>query len=251
MSITPRRATVSTLLLAVGLGVGLSGCGVADDQIRPGVAVRVAGEDIGVSEVDETVDGFCAFYDDSESATPVPRVLVRRLVIETFTRREAAERLVDELGVELSSDYGTALSQIEQSYAEVPADQAAAMSSGDTAAVYTALAGEAIGAELLTDETGAEPTDPEESRARGAQAITDWLADHQVEVNPTYGLQIEDGTFSAGDGLSVPASTEAVAAQDIAGIDIESVDQAALGEAIVAATSSLPDDEVCGPRAAG
>jgi len=252
VSITPRRATVSTILLAVGLGVGLGGCGVADDQIRPGVAVSVDGTDIDVSEVDDTVSGACAFYDDNpETGALVPRVVLRRLVVETFTRREAAEALVEELGLDIDGDVSRATAGVEQAFGDAPPDQVAAMTAGEVAASYTTAASDAIGDALLREETGSEPGNPELIRARGVQAITDWLADHEIAINPTYGLQVDDGVFSADDGLSVPASTQAVFAQEISGLDLLSQDQAALGEAIEEATATLPDDQICGTRTAG
>ncbi|MDO9454707.1 hypothetical protein [Nocardioides sp.] len=249
MSITPRLAALAVPLLLVG--GALTGCGVSDGpQVRPGVAAEVDGTTIELSDVDDTVAGTCAYLDDADGALPFPRVTVRRLLVETLVRETAAERLLDELDAELPDTYAPAVASIDQNYADAPDDQAAAMRAGDTSSTYVALASDAIGNTLLREETGAEPGNPEEIRARGTQAIADWLADHDVDLNPTYGLRIDDGSFVADDGLSVPVSDGAVFNQGVAGFDISGQDEE-LQTKIQQASAQLSDDQVCGTRTAG
>ena len=246
MSTTARRAAIVVPLLLAGLG--LSACGVAEQQIRPGVAAVVDGTDISADDVDRNVDGTCDFLDSQPDALSFPRVTVRRLLVETLVREEAARRLVDDLDVELPEEYDDQIAGIDLAYAEAPDDQAEAMRTGDKASTYVALAGRAIGDALLREESGSEPGNPELIAARGAEAIEEWIADNDVELNPTYGLGLDGGTFVAVDGLSVPASSGAVFAQGVADIDINAQD-AALGEAINDAAAELPATQVCGPTA--
>jgi hypothetical protein len=247
VSTTPRRAALVVPLLLAGLG--LNACGVAEQQIRPGVAAEVDGTEISTDDLDRNVDGTCDFLDAQPDASAFPRVTVRRLLVETLVREEAARRLVEDLDVELPDEYDDAVAGIDQTYTEAPDDQAEAMRTGDKASTYVALAGRAIGDALLREETGTEPGNPELIAARGAEAIDDWIADNDVELNPTYGLGLDGGTFVADDGLSVPASSGAVFAQGVAGININDPDSAALGTALTDAVAELPATQVCGPSA--
>jgi hypothetical protein len=248
VSITPRRAALVTPLLLLGLA--LNGCGIADNDVRPGVAARVDGTTVSLDDVDDTVANTCAYLDDKGQAR-LPLITVRRLLLETMVRRVAAERLLDDYDTELPDTYTDSVGAIDAEYADLPAGQARAMREGSKAAEYVSQAGDAIGSVLLRKESGAEAGNSDEISARGVKAIDDWLADHDVSLNPTFGLRVDKGTFVADDGLSVPVSTEAALAQDVSAIDLRSADQAALGASIEKATKNLPEDEVCGPAAAG
>lgn len=246
MSITPRRAALVAPLLLLGLG--LNGCGISDNEVRPGVAAQVDGTDVTSTEVDDLVSGTCDYLDDTEGAAAYPRVTVRRLFLETLIRREAAEQLVDDLDAELPGEYDTAIAGLAQDYADVPDDVAATMREGDRARYYVAYATAAIGDALLREETGAEPADADAIGQRGNKAIADWIADHDVALNPTYGLRLQDGAFVADDGLSVAVSTQAQDARAIADIDLSgaSGDQATLQASLDQANASLSDEQVCG-----
>lgn len=250
MSTTRRARLAGMAVPLLLLGLALSGCGVADQQIRPGIAASVDGTDIASRDVDPTVDDTCAYL-DAHGTNRFPRVTVRRLLVETLIRKQAAQKLLDELGASLPDTYAPALTEIKGRYTDASSTQAVAMRAGDTASTFVSAAGQAIGAALLRKETGAEPTDAQAVTDRGTKAIDDWLASHEVDLNPTYGLSLDHGTFVDDDGLSVPASTQAVLEQGAAAIDLTSTDQQALGEAITKATDSLPEDQVCGPAAAG
>lgn len=248
MSTPTRRAGRAGLLVPVLLlAAGLTGCGVADEQVRPGVAARVDGSNIDAEEIDPTVTQTCAYL-DQYGDTRFPRVTVRRLLIETLIRREASEKLLAELDTELPPTYPAALAEIQTRYADASVAQSDAMRAGDTASTYVSAAGQAIGSALLRKETGQEPGDANAVAVRGAQAVDEWLASHEVELNPTYGLRVEDGTFVDDDGLSVAASTRAAFAQGVAAIDLTG-DQETLGDSLVQATDALPEDQVCGPAA--
>lgn len=248
MSTTRRRAAITVPLVLAGLA--LSGCGVAQEQIRPGTAADVDGAGIDSSYVDDTVDGACDYLDAQAGGGAIPRAALRRLVVETLVREKAAEQLVDELGAELSDTYPEALAGIEQDYTDAPDEQAEAMRVGDRSNTYVAYAADAIGNTLLREETGREPGVAQEIRDRGNEAIAQWLADNDVDLNPTYGLRLDEGAFVADDGLSVPGSTGAVFAQGLSDIDLGSEDQEAVNQAILEAVAQLPPDQVCGTPAA-
>lgn len=242
-----RRLTVIPVVLA---GLALSACGVAQEQIRPGTAADVDGAGIDSSSVDETVDGACDYLDGQEGGGAIPRASLRRLVVQTLVREEAARQLVDELGADIASTYGEALGSIDLDYADAPDDQAEAMRTGDRSNTYVAFAADAIGNTLLREETGSEPGDPQAIRDRGNLAIQEWLASNDVDLNPSFGLRLEEGTFVADDGLSVPGSTDAVFAQGVSDIDLGGEDQEAVNQAIIESVAQLPPEQVCGTPAA-
>ncbi|MFB9313570.1 hypothetical protein [Nocardioides plantarum] len=245
MSITPRRAALVAPLLLVA--TAFSGCGVADEQVRPGVAARVDGTDFSVSEVDDLTSGTCDYLDTTDNTLAYPRFTVRRLSLETLVRQEAAKHLLDDLDATLPDDYTKAVASLTETYAAAPADVAKAMREGDQARYFVAYAAAAVGNVLLREETGTEPADADKISARGNQAITTWIADHDVDLNPTFGLRLEDGTFKADDGLSVPVSTQARDASAVTAIDLSgATDATALQAALAKANASLPADQVCG-----
>jgi hypothetical protein len=246
VSITPRRVALAVPLLLVG--AALNGCGVTDEEIRPGIAADVDGTVIRQSDLDDTVSGTCDYLDQAEGVSRFPRATVRRQLLQTLVRQVAAEHLVDELDVDLPDEYAPAIASIDKTYADAPGDQATAMREGDKASTYVAVASDAVGAALLRKETGTEPQDANQIRARGTQEVAAWLGDHDVELNPTYGLRLDDGSFVADDGLSVPESSEAVFARGVSDIDLGDADQD-VATLIADATAKLPEDQVCGPAA--
>ena len=249
MSITPRRAALVVPLLLVG--TAFTGCGVADEDIRPGVAARVDGTDFSVAEVDDLTQGTCDYLDTTDNTVAYPRFTVRRLSLETLVRQEAAQHLLDDLDATLPDDYTTTVAGLSQSYTDAPDDVAQAMREGDQARYFVAYAAATVGNALLREETGEEPADADKISARGNQAITEWIADHDVDLNPAFGLRLDDGSFVADDGLSVPGSDAALAAGAVTDIDLSGAsDPTALQAALAKANASLPADQVCGTPSA-
>lgn len=244
MSHPVRRAALLTPLLVAG--IALNGCGVADEPARPGLAAEVDGTAITLADVDDETRSTCDFLDAAEGQQAAfPKTVVRRLTFQTAVRRVAAEKLLDELGLDLPSDFETQAATLRQQFAGAPdADDAEAFADGEVARLYVAAATSVIGTELLGDE--ATPGDDEAAGARGAQAVQEWLLEHDVVLNPAYGLTLDDdGAFVSDEGLSIPVSDAAVEAQADAGLDL-------LGgnpEEIAAAADGLPADQVCGPTA--
>ncbi|MEO9325620.1 hypothetical protein ABFT23_19165 [Nocardioides sp. C4-1] len=238
-----RRAALLTPVLVAG--IALNGCGVADEQARPGLAAEVGGTAITTSDVDDETQGICDFLDAAEGQQAAfPKSAVRRLTFETAVRRVAAEKVLDELGLDLPSDVDTQASAVRQQLAEAgDADDAELFADGEVARLYVAAAAGVIGAELLDDGTSA---DDEAAAARGVQALQEWLVDNDVDLNPAYGVALaDDGTFTADEGLSIPVSDAAVAAQAEAGLELLGGNQ----EEVAAAAEGLPADQVCGPTA--
>lgn len=245
-----RTRLVVAAPLAVA-GLLLSGCGVASPEARPGVAAEVDGTIISTDTLDAGLSGACDYFDalaeapaaDAPAPTAVPRVALRRTLMNFLVRRAAAEALVAENDIELPAELDDIFNEIDRTYADVPEDQAAGMTLGDRSGTYNVYVARALGSMALEEETGSAGEDPNAQVARGDEVIDGWLADHEVDLNPVYGLRLVEGRLVADDGLSVPASDEAVSAAGLAGLALDDPDAQQQLEQYAA---GLPDDEVCG-----
>lgn len=247
----PTRSRLLSLAApALVAGLALSGCSVSDEEVLPGAAASVDGTTIPLSEIDETTRVTCQYYDDNpapDSAIPAyPLVTVRSQVVQTRLLEIAAKSLVDELDPRFRASYEDDVARIQEAYADLPDDEAQTLIDGDLASNYVVTAGLSLGDELLRAESGSEPTDDSLSFQRGLAAMQQWLTEHDVEINPVYGLRLDDtGTFVGDPGLSQPESDEATAAQDVVDLNLYTLDQAGVDE-LNAAAAGLPGDEVCG-----
>jgi hypothetical protein len=237
VSLTPRRAgLVVPLLLA---GIALNGCGVSDEQIRPGVAAQVDGEQIQLADVDESTTAVCDYLGSADLAhfSPFPRSFQRQGLATTRIQQVALEHLVDERDLSLPASYGDDVAQIEAQFADAGDDRDVLVDAGTVNAYVTAAATAVGDAEFQADGTPAPSA--EVAAQRGLAAASTWLNDHEVDLNPVLGISLTDeGLVPADDDLSVPASDRARAGVFTAGD--------ATDDKIAALVATLPRDQLCG-----
>lgn len=198
----------AVLAAVLGSAVLLSGCGVADSQPGPGVADTGGDERIAIDEVDDLAGGLCAIpADPAGGQAPGSRAEVRALALQFLAQRAAATQLLDDYDATLYSGYEQAISQTEQQTAELPGEQRSAANAANEASYYYQAALIGVGLELLGEEDS-PGADLDAASARGTEAFTTWVEDHDVVINPLFGLTIEEGTFTPTDRdeLSVPVS---------------------------------------------
>jgi hypothetical protein len=214
----------------------LTGCGVEATQFSPGVAARVDGTTFTTRHVDRVVNELCAVAVDQagDQGGSVPLSFLSRQVAATSVLSEAAHRLAAEYDVQPGTAYQQAVSDAEASVPDGASDELRqGIVDVQAASAYYGDVLSEIGAQDLADQGNDAPTDQEKFEA-GTQALGDWLADHDVELNPTYGVDV--GDLVSGDqtstGTSFAVSQEAKQGQ--------------AAQADPGYTAALPDYLVCG-----
>lgn len=238
MSIARRRtaALAVPLLLA---GLALNGCGVADTQVRPGLAAYVDGTEIKLGDVDKATTALCDYYGSGafDGARAFPRSLQRRDIAQSFILKAALEQIVADRDLALPDSYGVALAAIDKQIAGQP--HLDDLASAYRANAYVSAAAIAIG----DDEFAADGTtagSEAESQGRGSAVAGAWLAVHDVDINPVLALDLTDtGLAPVDDDLSVAQSDIALAAV----LDLGAPD---VTDKVTALAATLPDDQVCG-----
>src|SRR5688572_21635162 len=106
-----RLCVAAVGVLAAGL---LSGCGVADEGVRPGVAATVADATIDVADVEEAAEDRCEVLDElaGEGEQPVSGARIRDLALQGEVLREIATQLAEEYDVEPSQLYQGAQAEV-------------------------------------------------------------------------------------------------------------------------------------------
>lgn len=225
---------VAAVLLATGL---LSGCGVTDAQPLPGVAYEVEDESVSLDQVDDDVDDLCDFI-HANNQPPYPLSIARSTYVSLRLQRVAVEALLDETGAELGDDYDTALDTIADSLVDAPAGSREALRTIQEAGAYVNVGGYAVG-EALFAQSGENPGTAQDVADRGQEAVGQWLADHDVQINPVLQLGVVDGVLRSDTaGLTVPVSDLAKLGQ----IDPSET----TNQAVDALTAELPDSQLCG-----
>lgn len=172
----------------------LSGCGVAETQFHPGVAVEVGDRTITNDRVDELTTGFCAAVEDQISAggQTFPLRLFKRGIVGQLAMRSAAEQLAEEYDVTAGADYQAQVAQVE-------ADAEGLTESGreeyvevQSTVPYVTDVLTQIGGLLLAEEGEEEPT-VDFQQARGLDALAEWVDREGVTFDPRYGTELVDG----------------------------------------------------------
>ncbi|MBM0126500.1 hypothetical protein [Pimelobacter simplex] len=224
---TFRPAAASLAALAL-----LAGCGVSDNDVKPGLAAEVEGQRLSLSKVDQAVEDYCALRSANPQAQPAPTALIRAQFVVGWTQAVAVDDLAPEHGVELPPEAidRTAVHDAWDALGTIDDDNY------DTFEFLTWIQQRLSDpvAEIGADESGAEG---DAAVSAGIELITEWLEEHDVTFNPVFGsYDAKTGVF-AGDPLSVPVSGEAKAASDTAALTPEQI-------------AKLPADQRCGPAAA-
>lgn len=199
MSKTPRksgpvRAPLRSLL-ATGLAVGLlAGCGVAGTAFHPGVAAEVGDESITVRTVDQIAADYCSAIVDQLAGNNqvLPQRYIRGGVAAQLTLVSAAEQLAAQYGVEPGQQYDQKVAELQAAVATLSEDEQEAVLAIESSGTYISGVLQAIGVQELGAEGGSAPSG-EEAAAAGRKVFDAWLAENDVEIDPQFGVEIEDG----------------------------------------------------------
>ncbi len=199
MSKTPRqsgplRAPLRSLL-ATGLAVGLlAGCGVAGTSFHPGVAAEVGDESITVGTVDQIAGDYCTAIVDQLAGNNqvLPQRYIRGGVAAQLTLVSAARQLAAQYGVEPGQQYDQKVAELQGAVATLSEGEQEAVLAIESSGTYISGVLQAIGEQQLSAEGGAAPSS-EEAAAAGRKVFNDWLTENDVQIDPQFGVEIEDG----------------------------------------------------------
>jgi hypothetical protein len=175
----------------------LTGCGVAGTEFHPGVAAQVGDETITTKHIDQVTTDFCSAAEEDSKDEPGRQPQAMRSLAQRFTvvlvTQAITEQLADDYDVKPTSSYNSYLAQLRTQLGKLDDDQRDAAVEILGAQNYTQDVLSTIGAqELAKQDGGATPTD-DDKYAAGQDVLEKWIADHEVEVNPKYGLDVETG----------------------------------------------------------
>lgn len=216
--------------LAVAATVLLSGCGTS-----PGSALRVEDTTVSMRTLDEQVADACEAL---ETQLPEGQVLslasVRSTVARQALLREAVTQVGQEYDVEATQAYEDVEAQIREESPDVDEDQMDSWVAVNASGAYLQDVLGQVGRQVLEEE-GEAGDDPEAAVQRGQEILGEWLAEHDVQVDPRFGFAVTDEGLTESDAsVSVAVSDLAKATKaDLAGTD---QDHAA----------SLPKSQRCG-----
>ena len=207
----------------------LTGCGVAGTEFHPGVAAQVGDDTITTRHVDQVTADYCAgveavLKDEGQAADLQPRpgrTLTQKLTSDLITR-SAVEQLAEDYDVEPTSTFKTELAQLDTLLVNLDDDQRDAVIEYVTAFPFARDVLTTIGGIELS-KSGTTNASDDDKYAAGQDVLKQWIADHDVEVNPKYGLDVSTGgpvdtdvsyalSKTAKDGLAPDDSTTYAAA---------------------------------------
>jgi hypothetical protein len=213
----------------------LAGCGVAGTQFHPGIAAEVGDQTLTSRHVDQVTDDYCQAVEkvSKGQAQAADQARPMRYLTHTFANdlivQAAAEQLAADYDVQPTEAYKGALAQLEPQLKDLSDDQKDAVREVFGARAYTQDVLTQIG-EISLKKQGTANASSDDQNAEGQKLLDAWIADHDVEVNPKYGIDL--GTADQVDtDLSYPLGTAATGGLK--------------AEPDAAYTSSLPDQLVC------
>jgi peptidyl-prolyl cis-trans isomerase SurA len=169
----------------------LTGCGVAGTEFHPGVAAQVGDQTITTRHVADVTDGYCSAIESISEGQPTAQQLPLRYLSHEFTTtlvlEAAAQQLADDYDVESGTAYRSALAQIEPQIAELSDHEQDSVLAVEGAQAYYQDVLTQIGGIELETAGGSDATD-EDKAAAGQQVLQDWVADHDVDINPKYSV---------------------------------------------------------------
>lgn len=214
MSITlrPPAGALSAGLAASALLVSglLSGCGVAGTSFNPGVAARVGDDTIRVDKVDELAQAYCAAIEPQLEGQVLPNSYLRGGIVGQLAVVSAAEQLAEEYGVEPGRQYQEKVAQLQSAAATLPEDQRDAVVEVEAGSDYLSAVLVEVGEERLREAGSGRPKIAE-ATAEGEKTLSAWLEEHDVSIDPQFGIEIEDGkpvqtdtgvSFAVGDAAT-------------------------------------------------
>lgn len=193
--------------LAVVAAVTLSGCSSVP-ALNGGVAARVADETVTLQDVADTSAAYCSAVETQlQDGQTVANSVVSSQVAGSLALRVAAEQFAADEGVGPDSSFAQEQEGLEASITDLTEEQKEAVRDVNLARPYAMAVQLAVGKRL---ESGA---DAEAAATAGADAFTGWIEDHDVRIDPRFGVSIESGDVARTDTeISLPVSDQALAA---------------------------------------
>lgn len=181
---------LSAAVIGVAVLALLSGCG----EIHPGAAVQVGEQRVNMSDVDDLSADVCkAFAPQFEQQQRIiPMRYVKQAVVQATTMRELARQIAEDRDVEEPASYREELGKVEEQAEQVPASVRDSFIEFQSASPYVSAILVQAGGEALQEEGQAQPSN-EEAAARGATLLADYARDVGVDIDPRYGLELQDG----------------------------------------------------------
>jgi peptidyl-prolyl cis-trans isomerase SurA len=178
----------------------LSGCGVAETQFHPGVAVEVGDRTISTDRVDSLTSGFCDAVEDqiASGGQSFPLALFKRGIVGQLALQSAVEQLAQDFDVTPGSDYQAELAQLETEAEALPESGREEYVEVQATVPYVSDVLTQIGATLLAEEGEEEPT-VDFQQARGLDELVAWVEREGVTFDPRYGTELIDGQPQAAD----------------------------------------------------
>ena len=170
----------------------VTGCGSVP-ALNPGVAVRVGDDTVSRQQVQDTADDYCAAT-LTRNAGQVPNHYNNGLSASAYALRAAADRFMDDHDVSVDDSYDQAIGEAEAQLADLSDAQRDAVIQIGGASVYASAAEISVGRDLL----GGSPSD-EDAQAAGQKEFVSWLDDHDVRIDPRYGVSVDEGAITGAD----------------------------------------------------
>jgi len=225
----PLLGLAAAALLASGL---LGGCGVTGTGFAPGVAAEVGDVSIPTDRVDEVAASYCDAITPQLEGQVLPKRYLTSGVAGQLALAAAAEQLAADHGVEPGQRYSRQVAQLRKAVAGLPEDQQEAVVEVESAGSLVSDLVLGVGRSVAEDEGTTDPTD-EQVAQLGNEALAAWIDDHDVDINPRYGVELRDGQpVDADTATSVAVGDVATAAM------AESPDQEY--------AAALPESQRCG-----
>ena len=189
----------------------LAGCGVAGTQFHPGLAAEVGDQTITTRHVDQVTDDYCKAVEKVSKTQDSTQARPMRYLTHTFANdlivKAAAEQLAADYDVQPTSNYKDELAQLEPQLTSLTDEQKDAVREVFGARAYTDDVLSQIGEISLKKQGKTDPSDDEKT-AEGQKLLDGWIADHDVQVNPKYGIELGKADQVDTD-LSYPLGTAA------------------------------------------
>lgn len=183
-----RRLAAATIgFAAVTL---LAGCG----EIHPGAAVQVGEQRVNMSDIDELSVDVCEAFSPQfkQQQQIIPMRYVKQAVVQAATMRELARQIADDRDIDEPASYRAELVKVEEQAEQVPASVRDSFIEFQSASPYVSAILLQAGGEALQEEGQAQPSN-EEAAARGASLLADYAREVGVDIDPRYGLELQDG----------------------------------------------------------
>ncbi len=228
---TIRRARLAVAVVGIVAGGLLTGCGIADGGVRPGVAAEVGDTTISLDDVEAAAEKLCDLrgQDPATQGVPVSGAEVRTRALQTLVLRTIADGLADDFGITPSPTFASLEKAVD--------DEGTVQARLSLGLSYFVNVMQAVGAQE------AEPGTPEEDQlAAGIAAAQAWTEREGVTTNPVFpDLAVGDMAveFIRDDDLSVAVS-------DFADDAMTDTDRLGEQEGDSAYAAALPESQRCG-----